>query len=117
MKISNTELVVKYVEVVRVNSLMFRYARCRHRLFGPAEIEYCTRYKKRQEEHYAARLAAKFALRELGLMVPFKNVEILNDVLGKPSVWILGTAEPVFSVSLTHDAGWAAAAALKRENL
>ena len=117
MKVSDAELVVKYVEVVRVKTLMSRYAQCRRRLFGPAEIEYCARYKKRQEEHYAARLAAKFALRELGLILPFKNVEILNDVLGKPSVWILGCAESVFSVSLTHDAGWAAAAALKREDL
>ena len=99
MKVSDTEFVVKYVEVTRVERLMLRYARCRHRLFGLAEIEYCDRYKKRQEEHYAARLAAKFALRELGLFVPFKNVEILNDVLGKPSVWVHGSTsgsqEPV----------------------
>lgn len=117
MKVSNTEFVVKYLEVKRVERLMLRYARCRRRLFGPAEIEYCARYKKRQEEHYAARLAAKFALRELGLFVPFTDVEILNDVLGKPSVWIHGSAEPTLSVSLTHDAGWAAAAALKRAGL
>jgi holo-[acyl-carrier protein] synthase len=77
-------------------------------------IDYCTS-KVRPPEHYAARYAAKEAvLKALGTGwrdgLAFSDIEILNDELGKPQVFLHGKVKDFIdhqqikqiSLSLSH---------------
>jgi holo-[acyl-carrier protein] synthase len=94
------------------------------RVFTPAEIEYAGRSKKNAQT-FAARFAAKEAVLKLlrtGLRDGLKwtEIEITNDHLGAPSVSLSGRALEIASqmgicevaISITHDQGFAAAAAI-----
>jgi holo-[acyl-carrier protein] synthase len=83
-------------------------------LFTEKEIAYCES-KARKSEHYAARYAAKEAvLKALGTGwrdgLAFADIEILNDEMGKPEVFLHGKAKEFFdrqqivqaSISLSH---------------
>ena len=83
-------------------------------IFTKDEVEYCES-KARQPEHYAARYAAKEAiLKALGTGwrngFAFSDIEILDDELGKPRVFLHGRVKEFFdqqqikqiSVSLSH---------------
>jgi len=87
------------------------------RLFTPTEIAYCGG-KKRAAQHYALRFAAKEAfLKALGTGLrdglSWKDLEVVNDPLGKPELKLYGKAEELFRshgltacfLSLSHDAG------------
>jgi len=92
-----------------------------HRLFTPVEIEYCAA-KKQSAQHYALRFAAKESfLKALGTGLrdglSWKDVEVVNDKLGKPELKLSGRALEMFReaglsncfLSLSHDAGCAVA--------
>lgn len=92
-----------------------------HRLFTPAEIEYCAG-KKQGAQHYALRFAAKESfLKALGTGLRdglcWKDMEVVNDPLGKPELRLYRRAEELFRqaglnacfLSLSHDAGCAIA--------
>ena len=71
------------------NSLVFK-----NRIFSKKEIIYCEK-KKKPSSYYAKRYAAKEALsKALGTGIRkginFKDIEILNDNLGKPSILLKG---------------------------
>ena len=83
-------------------------------IFTKSEIDYCET-KARRSEHYAARYAAKEAiLKALGTGwrdgLAFSDIEILNDALGKPQVFVHGKVKDFFdrqqikqvSISLSH---------------
>ncbi|GFO70289.1 holo-[acyl-carrier-protein] synthase [Geomonas limicola] len=87
------------------------------RLFTPTEIAYCAG-KKRAAQHYALRFAAKEAfLKALGTGlrdgICWKDLEVVNDPLGKPELKLYGKAGELFRshgltscfLSLSHDAG------------
>lgn len=87
------------------------------RLFTATEIAYCGG-KKRAAQHYALRFAAKEAfLKALGTGLrdglSWKDLEVVNDPLGKPELKLYGKAEELFRshgltscfLSLSHDAG------------
>lgn len=91
------------------------------RLFTPGEIEYCSA-KKQSAQHYALRFAAKEAfLKALGTGLrdglSWKDMEVVNDALGKPTLKLYRRAEELFAqaglsgcfLSLSHDAGCAVA--------
>ncbi|HEY5512949.1 MAG TPA: holo-[acyl-carrier-protein] synthase [Geomonas sp.] len=91
------------------------------RLFTPVEIEYCAG-KRRSAQHYALRFAAKESLlKALGTGLRdglcWKDVEVVNDHLGKPDLRLYGRALEMFReaglsscyLSLSHDAGSAVA--------
>lgn len=91
------------------------------RLFTAGEIDYCSA-KKQSAQHYALRFAAKEAfLKALGTGLRdglcWKDMEVVNDQLGKPELKIYRRAEELFSqaglsgcfLSLSHDAGCAVA--------
>ena len=91
------------------------------RLFSDAEIAYCAG-KKRSAQHYALRFAAKEAfLKALGTGLreglSWKDVEIVNDSLGKPLLELKGMAQEMacnlaivnIFVSLSHDGDMAIA--------
>lgn len=91
------------------------------RLFTRGEIDYCS-LKKHCAQHYALRFAAKEAfLKALGTGLrdglSWKEMEVVNDPLGKPGLVLHGRAEELFRqaglnacfLSLSHDAGCALA--------
>ncbi|KAF0220218.1 MAG: holo-acyl-carrier protein [Geobacteraceae bacterium] len=97
------------------NELLFQ------RLFTPHELAYCAG-KKRSAQHYALRFAAKEAfLKALGTGLrdglSWKEMEIVNDELGKPGLILSGRAEGLFIefgltksfLSLSHDGNMAVA--------
>ncbi|MBJ6726312.1 holo-[acyl-carrier-protein] synthase [Geomesophilobacter sediminis] len=97
------------------NDALFR------RLFTEAEMQYCSG-KKLAAQHYALRFAAKESfLKALGTGLRdglcWKEIEVVNDALGKPELKLSGVAEEKYRqagctacfVSLSHDAGSAIA--------
>ncbi|HUJ41822.1 MAG TPA: holo-ACP synthase [Candidatus Acidoferrales bacterium] len=92
-----------------------------HRLFTPAEIEYCESYRNRYER-YAGRFAAKeAAMKALGTGwrrgVRWKDIEVTREPGGKPALRLAGSAAEIASqlgvrhiaVSITHAADLAQA--------
>ena len=67
----------------------------KNRIFSKKEIQYCEK-KKKSSSYYAKRFAAKEALsKALGTGIRkginFKDIEILNDNFGKPSINLKGS--------------------------
>lgn len=69
----------------------------KNKVYTENEIKYCESKKKNKYQHYAARFAAKEAIfkaisKFLNNKYDFswKNVEILNDNLGKPIINFIG---------------------------
>lgn len=68
-------------------------------VFTIGEINYCNQFKNKAER-YAARYAAKEALlKALGTGwrdgITFKDIDIINDELGKPEIFLSGKAQEV----------------------
>tara|TARA_B100001123_G_C15259673_1_gene1006086 strand:+ start:994 stop:1386 length:393 start_codon:yes stop_codon:yes gene_type:complete len=96
----------------------------KNRIFSKKEIMYCEK-KNNPFSFYAKRFAAKEALsKALGTGIrkgiSFKNIEILNDNLGKPSINLKGSTEIFLKkklktkkysihLSLSDDKPWAQA--------
>ena len=85
------------------------------RLFTPAEREYCTA-RRHSAQHYALRFAAKEAfVKALGTGIrdglAWKQMEVVNDALGKPQLQLYDRAAELFAslelrhvfLSLSHD--------------
>jgi holo-[acyl-carrier protein] synthase len=91
------------------------------RLFTEVELGYCSA-KRNAAQHYALRFGAKEAfMKALGTGLrdglSWKDMEVVNDALGKPELRLSGRALEMFGVlglsscflSLSHDAGAAVA--------
>ncbi len=85
------------------------------RIFTPSEIEYCQK-KKKSEECFAVRFAAKEAfMKALGTGyakgVSFKEIEIVKDENGQPSIKLNGLTNEIYiksgaskvMLSLSHE--------------
>jgi len=108
--------------IERVENFLARYGeRFTNRCFTAAEIAHCTRYANSAEQ-FAGRIAAKEAAsKALGTGwrrgVHWKCFEVVHEPSGKPVLRIHGRAAEIAShmgvrgvnVSITHDAGIAAA--------
>ena len=104
---------------LKKNSSFFK-----NRIFSKNEISYCEK-KKKPSQFFAKRFAAKEALsKALGTGIRkginFKDIEILNDNFGKPSISLKGstanflrkkikTKKYSIYLSLSDDAPWAQA--------
>ncbi|MDD2335904.1 MAG: holo-[acyl-carrier-protein] synthase [Geobacteraceae bacterium] len=97
------------------NEALFR------RLFMPEELAYCST-KKKSAQHFALRFAAKEAFfKALGLGLrdgmSWRDVEVVNNALGKPDLCLHGRAAEIFSelelnrvhTALSHDGAFAVA--------
>ncbi len=86
----------------------------KEKVFSKTEIAYCEK-KTNKAENYAARFAAKEAFfKALGTgwrgAMAFNDVEVVNDVLGKPTINLLNEAGKVLTerniktihISLSH---------------
>ena len=99
-------------------------ANFKNRIFSKKEITYCEK-KKKPSSYYAKRFAAKEALsKALGTGIRkginFKDIEILNDNFGKPSINLKGSTANFLKrkikkkkyfiyLSLSDDLPWAQA--------
>ena len=83
-------------------------------IFTEKEVDYCDT-RTRKSEHYAARYAAKEALlKALGTGwrdgLAFSDIEIINDDLGQPQVFVHGEVKKIIdqhqilqtSISISH---------------
>lgn len=108
--------ITRFERFVRENNLPLL-----ERLFTGGEHEYC-RARKQSAQHYALRFAAKEAfLKAVGTGLrdglSWKDMEVVNDHLGKPDLVLHGRASEVFSslglsrcfLSLSHDGNAAVA--------
>ena len=102
------------IKVDRFEKMVAKGRRYLKTIFTESEMNYCES-KTRKSEHYAARFAAKEAvLKALGMGwrdgFTFSEIEILNDKLGKPMVFLHGKVEDYFqkqklkqiTISLSH---------------
>ncbi|NOX84669.1 MAG: holo-ACP synthase [Chlorobi bacterium] len=83
------------IEVERMKKHLEDNDALRDKLYTPDEQQYCTRGKVTMYQCYAARFAAKEAFfKALGTGyrygMAFREIEVLNDELGKPYVNPLG---------------------------
>jgi holo-[acyl-carrier protein] synthase len=91
------------------------------RLFTQREHEYCAA-RKQSAQHYALRFAAKEAyLKALGTGlrdgISWKDIEVVNDDLGKPELLLSGRGAEIFRekglarchLSLSHDGNFGVA--------
>ena len=115
------------IEVDRVARAISKEA-FKKKVFSEREIAYCESQKK--EESFAARFAAKEAFfKALGTGwrdgMGITEVEILNDELGKPSIFLNGKAKEVFEqkggthihLSLSHIKTQAIAFVILEQNI
>jgi len=82
------------IEIARVEDKLSRTRGLRERVFTAREIEY-SQTKAKSGQHFAARFAAKEAfLKAMGTGwrsgYRFNDVEIVNDQLGKPEIFVHG---------------------------
>jgi holo-[acyl-carrier protein] synthase len=109
------------IEVARVARQLAQSEGLREQLFTAREIAYCES-KGISSQHYAARFAAKEAfLKAMGTGwrdgFHFREIEVLNDELGKPEISLHGEVEKFCTgnqisgvqVSLSHTKDFATA--------
>jgi holo-[acyl-carrier protein] synthase len=102
------------IRVERMEKLVAGGRQYLETIFTEKEMDYCET-KARKSEHYAARYAAKEAfLKALGKGYrdgfAFSEIEINNDELGKPQVFLYGEVNKYYckleirriSISLSH---------------
>ena len=106
---------VDIAEVRRVQAAIERRgARFLRRVYTPAEVEYCERFKNKFER-YAGRFAAKeAAMKALGTGwsrgVRWLDIEVVREVSGRPTIVLAGQAAKIagrlgvkrISLSITH---------------
>ncbi|NOX96876.1 MAG: holo-[acyl-carrier-protein] synthase [Nitrospirae bacterium] len=112
---------VDLVQVARIRKAIEKWnGRFLSRIYTPQEISYC-KDKKQGFLHFAARFAAKEAVRKaLEERMDWKEVEIINGLLGNPKVNLRGNARAVgrrqgakkVFLSLSHDRNYAIAQAV-----
>lgn len=83
-----------------------------NRVYTKKEIEYCESKKAQRYQHYAARFAAKEAVfkaisvkLEDKYSICWKDIEIINDSQGRPSVTLQGNIQKnieQIDISLSH---------------
>ena len=109
-------------EVNRIEEAIARHgAAFLERLFTPAEMEYCERFKNRYER-YAARFAAKeAAMKALGTGwsrgVRWRDIEVAREAGGKPTLHLAGEARAIadrlgvrhIAMTITHSGNLALA--------
>ena len=106
-------------KTIKLNGPKFK-----NRIFSKNEIEYCEK-KRNSSAYFAKRFAAKEALsKALGTGIrkgiDFKNIEVTNNIHGKPSIILKGNVEKYLKkklknkkyylhLSLSDDEPWAQA--------
>lgn len=100
------------IEIARIQESIERTdERFLERVYTKSEIEYCESKNKAKYQHYAARFAAKEAFFKAisesfdKYEITWKDIEITNDVNGRPKVNLLKKEIPEIEsidISLSH---------------
>ena len=113
------------VNIKRINKILKRKGYTfKNKIFSKKEISYCDK-KKTPASFYAKRFAAKEAFSKalgtgINKDVSLKNIEVFNDLLGKPEIKLKGNLDYILKkrmkknkykiyLSLSDDAPWAQA--------
>ena len=110
---------IDIVKISRIERLFIKWKdRFLNRLFTEREIDFCIN-KRLPSQHFAIRFAAKEAFLkalELGMRagIPWKDIEIINDTMGKPSIELHSKAKEIglnnnirnILLSTSHDGGY-----------
>jgi holo-[acyl-carrier protein] synthase len=112
---------IDIIEVERIENQISKSTGFKEKIFTVQEIEYCES-KKYKAQNYAVRFAAKEAfLKAIGIgwrgALAFNEIEILNNRLGKPEVFLYGNTKKFIEkkkitgvhVSLSHIKSYASA--------
>ena len=116
------------IEISRIKSSLEKYSpRFENKLFTNKEIDYC-QSQADPGKHFAARFAVKEAVsKSLGTgitrEVGFKDIEVVNQVSGKPIVRMTGPGKQLFEklnlksihISISHDRNYAIAQAIAEQ--
>ena len=108
---------VDIIEIARIRQALAKNPRFAERHFTPWEREFCECRRDRARP-FAARFAAKEAVaKALGHSLNWLEVEVRNDVRGKPLVFLYGKARELAAgrqllISLSHSLHYAVACAL-----
>lgn len=95
------------IEVERIKKQISKGNRFKEKIFTLREIQYCESRKKKAQ-NYAARFAAKEAFfKAIGTGwrggLAFKEIEIVNNELGKPEIVLYGkTKEFIEQIKVTN---------------
>lgn len=98
---------VDIIEIARIQSSIDRFGDTfLRKIFTDAEIAYC-QSRKNPAQHFAARFAAKEAVSKAlstGWSSEFewKNVEVTNELSGKPNVLLHGNTADALRTSKVH---------------
>ncbi len=113
---------IDIIETHRIAGMIERHGdRFIERTYTPGEIAYC-RERKRFVEHFAARWAAKEAASKafgtgIAAGIGWTDIEVVNEVTGKPTILFHGAAADYAAklgvkgahLSITHTEGYCAA--------
>lgn len=117
-----TEVGIDIIEIDRIGEALSRWEnKFREMVFTASEIEFCEA-RSNPAQHYAARFAGKEAVAKAlkaakPIFLKWRDVEIMSDGNGAPTVILHGEAETLFSdsklsLSLSHSKNTAMAVAL-----
>ena len=102
------------LEVSRFKRAMDRWGeRLTSRLFTGGELAYCMRHRS-PERHLSARFAAKVSFfKALGRVLPYREVEVVKDSSGAPSIMARGLGGGLkVNLSISHDGDLSIAATI-----
>jgi len=117
---------IDIINIKRIEkSLKKNNGKLKKKIFSKKEINYCDKKKENSFSYYAKRFAAKEAFsKALGTGIKkdinFKNIEILNNKIGKPTISLKGKTEAFLkkkiknknysiNLSISDDFPWAQA--------
>ncbi len=98
---------VDIIEIDRVAEIISEFGeKFLKKVFSDEEIRYCLS-KAKPSQHFAARFAAKEAVIKalgtgFGKGIMLKDIEIRNDVNGKPKVFYKGNSTEKILISISH---------------
>ncbi len=111
---------VDIIEIDRVDKLIREFGEIfLRKVFSEEEIKYCNS-KAKPAQHFAARFAAKEAIaKALGTgfkdNLMLRDIEVRNEVNGKPYVYFKGIRDERFVVSISHSERYVVAVAALKE--
>ena len=111
---------VDIIEIDRIKNSIEKYNETfLKKVFTENEINYCESHKAAKYQHYAARFASKEAVAKMlgtGFTkgIELCDIEIINEVSGKPEVKLHGKAKEIFEekydkmdISISHSKEYA----------
>lgn len=111
---------VDIIEIDRVEKIISEFGeKFLKKVFSDEEIHYCLS-KAKPSQHFAARFAGKEAVSKalgtgFGKNLMLKDIEIRNDLNGKPKVFFKGESTDKILISISHSEHYVVAFAILKE--